>query len=98
MLSTYLGSEARESGNVSARSRKAGDNFRPNRVIIKPHDNGDRSSCFFGGARCRRPTCNDNGELQTHEFGRKRGDAIEFSVRISLLNDDVFPVGVSKVA
>ena len=38
-----------QSGNVPARSRKAGDEPVANRISIIRHDNGNRGSCFLGG-------------------------------------------------
>ena len=40
----------------------------------------------------------DDVYFETHEFGRKRGQAIEFSLCISILNDDIFPLDVAKLA
>ena len=33
-----------------------------------------------------------------YQFGRKRGEAIEFSVSMSIVNDNVFPLDVFKLA
>ena len=45
-----------------------------------------------------RTSRDDDVYLETHKLGRKRRDAIEFPFRISLLNDNVFPLDVSKLA
>src|SRR4029453_17585798 len=97
LLSAYLRGEARQSRNVAARPCQAGDNPRAHRVIIKPHDNRNRCSCFFSGTGRRWTTRNNSIQLETHELSRECGDAIEFPLRISLLNDDVFAPGVSKL-
>ena len=44
------------------------------------------------------PARDDNVYFETHEFGRKRGEAIEFSLCRSPLNDNVFPLHVPKLA
>ena len=45
------------------------------------------------------PTARDDDVyLETHEFGRERGEAIEFSVGGSPINDDVFPLHITKLA
>ena len=45
-----------------------------------------------------RTTGDDDVYLETHEFGRQRGESIELSLRISPLNDNVFPLHVAKLA
>ena len=40
----------------------------------------------------------DDIHLETHELGRKRGEAIEFSLCIAILNDNIFPLHVAKLA
>ena len=44
------------------------------------------------------PRRDDDVYLETHQLGRERREAIEFSLRISPLNDDVFPLHVPKLA
>jgi hypothetical protein len=46
---------------------------------------------------CCWTTRDNNIQLETHEFSGEGGDAIEFPLRISLLNDDIFALGVSKL-
>ena len=43
-------------------------------------------------------TRDDDVYLETHQFGRERGEAIEFPLCISILNDNVFPLHVPKLA
>ena len=43
-----------------------------------------------------RTTRDDNIYLETHQLGRKLGQSIEFSLRISVLNDNVFPLHVAE--
>ena len=55
-------------------------------------------SRFLGGTGCCRTSRDDDVYLETHQLGRERGEAIEFSLRISPLNDNVFPLHVPKLA
>ena len=45
-----------------------------------------------------RTTRDDDVYLETHELGRERRKAIEFSLCKSPLNDNVFPLHISKLA
>src|SRR5262245_33250489 len=36
--------------------------------------------------------------FESHEFGRERGETVEFSLRVSILNDDISPLHVAKLA
>src|SRR5262249_35618046 len=87
-----------QSNNVPARSRKAGDEPVCNRITILRKDNGNRGRRFLGGTGCSRTTRDDDINLETHQFSRLRWQAIEFSLCISILNDNVFPFHVTKLA
>ena len=52
----------------------------------------------FLAARVATDPGDDHIDLETHEFGRKVGKAIGISLRISILNDNVFPLHVAKLA
>ena len=45
-----------------------------------------------------RTSRDDDVYLETHQLGRKRREAIGFSLCISPLNDNVFPLHVPKLA
>ena len=55
-------------------------------------------SCFLGDTGCRRTSRNDDVDLEVHEFSRKVGEALVFSLGPSILNDNVFPLDVAKFA
>ena len=97
-LPLISGAKRRQAGNVSARLRKAGDKPRANRIIILRHDNGDCDSCFLGGAGYCRTSRDDDVHLKAHQLGCERRQTIEFSLRRSILNDDVFPLHVAELA
>src|SRR4029077_9330885 len=65
---------------------------------IKPHDNGNRVSSFLGSLRIRRAGRDNDVHVETNQLGRKIGQSIEFSLCISVLNDNVFPLHVTEVA
>jgi hypothetical protein len=50
------------------------------------------------GTSRTRTTRDDDVYLKTHELGREGGKAIEFSLRKSPLNDNVFSLHVPKLA
>src|SRR5262249_7877942 len=68
-----------------------------NRVTIKRHDNGNRSSCLLGGT-IYIPTCDNDVYLETHKFGEKVRKPLCFSLGHSILNDNVFSLHVPKLA
>ena len=45
-----------------------------------------------------RTSRDDDVYLETHQLGRERGEAIEFSLCISILDDNVLPLHVPKLA
>ena len=47
---------------------------------------------------CCRTSRDDDVYLETHQLGRERGEAIEFSLCRSPLNDNVFSLHVPKLA
>ena len=47
-----------------------------------------------GGGR----TGDNHVDLETHQFGRKRRETIELSLRRPPLNHNVFPLDVTKIA
>ena len=53
---------------------------------------------MLGGTGDRRSRRNDDVYLETHQFGRKCGQVIEFSFCKSPLDDDVLPFDVPKLA
>src|SRR5438093_13466692 len=55
-------------------------------------------SCFFGEAVYCRTTRDDDIHVETHQFGRKVGKPLCFALRISPVNNDVFPFHVAKLA
>jgi hypothetical protein len=62
------------------------------------HDNGNRASGFLSIAG-RRTTCGYNDiDVETDEFLRKVRDAVEFFLTVSKLNDNVFPLDITKLA
>ena len=65
---------------------------------ILRHDNGNRNGCFLGSHGLLPTSRNDDVYFETHQFGGKRGEAVQFSLCISPLNDNVFPLHVSKLA
>ena len=40
----------------------------------------------------------DDIHVETHELGREVGQAVEFSLRLSILNDNVFTLHLAKLA
>jgi hypothetical protein len=83
--------------DVAAGPRQASDDPIPNRISFVRHDNGNRVRRFLGGTGYWRTGRNDNVYLETHQLGRERGEAIEFSLCISILNDNVFPLHVAEL-
>src|SRR5215467_4880194 len=69
-----------------------------NRINVIRHDNGNRSSCLLGSTGYCRTTRDDDVYLETHKLGGKLTQPISFSLCISLLNDDIFPLRVPKFA
>ena len=77
------------------------------RLATKPFPTGSASCIMTMGivtvaslaarVSCR-TTRDDDVYLETHELGRERREAIEFSLCISPLNDNVFPLDVPKLA
>src|SRR5437867_6814717 len=55
-------------------------------------------SCFFGEAVYCRTTRDDDIHVETHQFGRKVGKPLCFALRISPVNNNVFPFHVAKLA
>src|SRR5437868_12836024 len=63
------------------------------------HHNGNRASCVFGGNGRWRTACHDNVYLDTDWLVRKSRHAIGFSsICISILNENIFPLYVAKLA
>ena len=86
------------SRNVSTRPRQAGNESRPNGITTEGHDDRDHLSCVLRSLDCFIPCGHDDVDLDMDQLGRERGEAIEFSLCISILNDNVFPLDVPKLA
>src|SRR5581483_3344271 len=87
-----------QSRNIPAWVGEAGDKPRADGVIIKRHDDGNRSSRFFGHPRIRRTGGNNDIHTKMNQRRGEPGEAIEFSVGVSILNEDVFPLHITKLA
>src|SRR4029453_17924457 len=83
LFSAYLWGKRGQSSNVPTWPRKTGNEPVANRVKIKPHAAGDRNSGFLGGTGLCGTSRDDDVYLKTHKFGRKRGEAIWFSLCVS---------------
>jgi hypothetical protein len=77
---------------------KAGDESCANGIGIVRHDNRNRSSCLLGGAGCLPTGRDDDVYLETHKLDGKRWEIIEFSLCISILNENVAPLHIPKLA
>ena len=49
------------------------------------------------GTGCWRTSRDDDVYLEAHQLSRERGEAIEFSLMMSSLNDNVFALDVPKL-
>src|SRR6516225_2080324 len=96
-LSTYLRGKGRQSRNIPARSCQACNEPRAHRVVIKSHDNGNGRSCFFGSPRVCRTSRDDEIHVMAHQLGRKYGQSIRLSLRITILNDNILSFNISKL-
>jgi hypothetical protein len=77
--------------NVCARPRQACDKSTAHRIKDIGHDEGDRMGRLLGSASYTIATRRDDDiHIEAHQFGRQRGEAIKFSVSISILDDNIF--------
>ena len=53
---------------------------------------------FLGGPGRMIPRRNDDINLEMHQLGRKGGKPIQFSICVSIFNDDVFSLNVAEIA
>ena len=95
LFSADLRGKGGQSSNVSARSRKTGDEPASNWIIILRHDNWNRRQSLPWRRGLRRTSRDDDVYLETHQFGGERGEPIKFSLRRPILNDnDIFPSSI----
>src|SRR4030095_5369505 len=87
-----------ESCNIPTWARQAGDEAVPNRIAILRHDDGNRCRRCLDGAGCGGTPRDDDVYLETHQLGRKGGQAIAFPLCLSPLDDNVSPFHISKLA
>src|SRR5438093_7883193 len=66
---------------------------------IAHHNDGNRLGRVLGRPDRHVPSCyHDDINLETHQLGRKLTLAIRFSLCVSILDDDVFPLHVPQLA
>ena len=97
-LPLISGARLRQSRNIPARSRQAGDEAIPNRIDIARHHNGNRNSSCLGGASGSRTARDDSIYLEPHELSRKLRKSIEFAISISILEDNITPLYIPELA
>jgi hypothetical protein len=78
--------------------RKARDETVSDSIADLRHDDGNRGGRFLGGPDSRSTTCDDDVHIDTHQLCRQRREAIVFRLRMSIVNDHIFPLSVSKLA
>src|SRR6266545_3488109 len=98
LFSAYLWGKRGQSSNVPTWPRQTGDEPVANGIIIEPHDNGNLNSCFLGGTGWCRTTRDDDIYVEPHEFGREFTQTSWLPLCISILNDNVFALHVTKLA
>ncbi|HZD29814.1 MAG TPA: hypothetical protein VE251_14125 [Xanthobacteraceae bacterium] len=90
--------DARNSGDVAARPRKAGDESRGDRISRVRHDDGD----FVRGLLCRlsggREPRDDDVDLETDQLGGQFGKPAELSLRRSKFVSNVLPFDIPEIA
>ena len=68
------------------------------RIDILRHHNGDRSRSSLGGTGRARTSCDYDIYLEAHQFDGKRPDTIGVALTRSVVNNNVFPLHVPKLA
>ena len=91
-----LGGDEGESGDVPARTSKTGNESRLNRIDSRHHDCRDRRRHLLRGERRRRPSSQDDVDLETQQFTDDGGQSIELPPDPSPFDGDVLPFDVAE--
>jgi hypothetical protein len=98
LFAADLRGKAGQSRHVSTRTRQAGDEPAAYGILIPGHDNGNRRRGVLGIPRVYRTGRDNDIDIETHGLGSERGRSIHIALRRPILNDNVVPFHVAKLA
>ena len=97
-LSLQVRRDARQPGQVPARSREALDQARADRVAYRSHDDGDRRGRALGREGRGRASRDDDIRLEGNEFRDERWEALVRSFGPAVLDREIPALDVAALA
>src|SRR4029077_13379630 len=90
--------ESGEPRDISTRAREAIDYASRDRIHVSHHNNGNRLGRLLGREDRRQSSADKDIDLELHEFGYVFQDLVPLSLNVAILNQDVFPLNITKIS